>query len=94
MGSWWRNSSGLPGEGSTINYASQIINIIGGNGLALSGFPGKLYFLYLGANHPTAEIYWKVNDSVWYQLDWRDDPSNAIKILRSRDYIGVGRVKN
>ncbi|OLN32852.1 hypothetical protein [Desulfosporosinus metallidurans] len=76
-------------EGSTISYASQIINLIGGNGLALSEFPGRLYFFYTGANHPTTEIFWKVNNSVWYQLDWRDDPSNAIKILRSMKQIGI-----
>lgn len=77
-------------EDSTRNYASQIIKTIGGNGLGLSGSSGKLYFLDIGANHPTTEIFWKVNDSVWYQLNWRDNPSDAIKILRSMKYIGVG----
>lgn len=75
-------------EDSARNYASEIIKTIGVNGLAISDSTGKLYFLYLGANHPTIEIFWKVNDSVWYQLDWRDYPSDAIKILRSMKYIG------
>lgn len=81
-------------EDSFRNYAYEIIKTIGVNGLVLSDFPGKLYFLYIGANHPTTEIYWKVNDSVWYQLIWRDDPSNAIKILRSMNYLGVGQARN
>ncbi|WP_325391086.1 hypothetical protein [Desulfitobacterium sp.] len=74
-------------EDSARNYASEIIKTIGVNGLALSDSPGKLYFLYLGANHPTTEIFWKVNDSEWYQLDWRDNPNDAIKILRSMEYL-------
>ncbi|HWQ40632.1 MAG TPA: hypothetical protein VN456_01180 [Desulfosporosinus sp.] len=96
IGYWSYFVAARPGqqEGSTRNYASEIIKTIGVDGLALSDFPGKLYFLYIGANHPTAEIYWKVNDSVWYQLIWRDDPSNAIKILRSMNYLGVGQAKN
>lgn len=67
----------------TRSYASEIIKNIGTKGLGLSDSSGKLYFLDIGANHPTAEIFWKVNDFVWYQLDWRDNPSEAIKILQS-----------
>ena len=76
---------------SAIDSASQIINTIGINGLALSDSPGKLYFFFL--NHTFTTIYWKVNDSVWYELDWHDDPSNAINILRSMEFIGVGLAK-
>jgi len=76
---------------SAIDYASQIINTIGINRLTLSDSPGKLYFFYL--NHTFTEIYWKINDSVWYHLVWRYDPSNAIKILRSMKFIGDGRAK-
>lgn len=95
IGQWSYFVAAQPGNGvdNTVNSASQIINIIGGNGLALSGSPGKLYYLYTGANHPVTEIDWKVNDSVWYQLIWQDDPSNAIKILRSMTYLGVGQSK-
>ncbi|WP_407310363.1 hypothetical protein [Desulfosporosinus sp. SB140] len=74
------------------NYASEIIKTIGENGLGLSGSPGNLYFLDIGANHPTMEIFWKVNDTVWYQLDWRDDPSVAVKILRSMTNLSVGQL--
>jgi len=81
-------------EDRTRNYASEIIKTIGGNGLGLSGSSGKLYFLDIGANHPTMEIFWKVNDSVWYQLDWRDDPSVTVKILRNMTYLGVGQAKS
>ena len=77
-------------EENARNYASEIIKTIGVNGIAFSDSPGKLYFLYLGANHPTTEIFWQVNNSVWYQLEWQDDPSTAIKILRSMKYIGGG----
>jgi len=80
------------GEDRARDYASEIIKSIGENGPGLSGSPGNLYFLDIGANHPTMEIFWKVNDSVWYQLDWRDDPSVAVKILRSMTNLGVGQL--
>ncbi|AFM39262.1 hypothetical protein Desaci_0185 [Desulfosporosinus acidiphilus SJ4] len=73
---------------SAKDYALQIIKTIGLNGLALSDSPGNLYFFYL--NHTFTEIYWKVNDSVWYQLVWQHDPCEAIKILRSMNYMKIG----
>lgn len=91
IGQWSYFVAAQPGDGvgSTIGSASQIINIIEKNGMALSDFPGKLYFLYTG-NHAYTEIYWKVNNSVWYHLVWQDAPSNAIRVLRSMKLVGDG----
>ena len=93
IGQWSYFVAAQAGNGvdSTIGSATQITDIIGKNGQALTDFPGKLYFLYTGANHPITEIFWQVNNSIWYRLEWQDNPSDAIKILRSMKCIAVGR---
>lgn len=88
IGQWRYFVELQPGNEDAINkYASQIINTIGSNGLVLNAFPGR--FIFFESNgRPLTEIYWKVNDSIWYQLEWRD-PIEAIKILRSMELKGV-----
>jgi len=88
IGQWSYFIESQPGnEDKIIKYASQIINTIGSNGQVLNAFPGKFIF-YQSNDRPFTEIFWNVNDSICYQLDWRD-PIDAIKILRSMELKGV-----
>ncbi|AGL00010.1 hypothetical protein [Desulfoscipio gibsoniae] len=81
------------GSGSTVDYAHQIVNALGKNDQGLLALPGKLSFIYTGANHPLTEIYWKVNDFTWYCFNWSGDTKEAIQIWRSMAYIGGENVK-
>ncbi|WP_157998423.1 hypothetical protein [Desulfosporosinus sp. OT] len=67
--------------------AHQIVNVLGKNDQILSGRPGKLYLFSAPAGLWT-HIYWKVNNSTWYSLDWKGDPKEAIQVLSSMVYIG------
>lgn len=68
-------------SGSASNFANQVIDIIENSGQVMPGLQGKFYFLYSG-NMPLTEIYWEVENGVWYKLEWKG-LDEAIKILQS-----------
>ncbi|ODA41829.1 hypothetical protein [Desulfosporosinus sp. BG] len=88
-GNWSCCVTGEPVDGpfSTVDLAQQIVNALDKNDQILSGRPGKLY-LFCAPAGPWTHIYWKVNNSTWYSLDWKGDPKEAIQVLSSMVYIG------